>query len=214
MHSLLQAKSVCRSSCAPDFCLHIPLSWLTRVKVLVRRSLYVRSLTGVLQFGAGKRDSLATTSSVPLGSPGGCSSKKTCLKKEKILRKDWGNTSVTGGLRTGDNQKFESIRINLRDLAWSQVCPRDPGLLQTWIPGTRPGTTPGIPSKCQWGDVVYYSMLRQYWWISLDCQWDDVVHNSMLRQYWLSHSLSTLACTYSKLFIVYESRMRELDSKF
>jgi hypothetical protein len=69
------------------------------------------------------------------------------LKKEKILRKDWGNTSVTGGLRTGDIKKFESIRINLRDLAWSQVFPRDSGLLQSWIPGTSPGTNPGIPSK-------------------------------------------------------------------
>jgi hypothetical protein len=54
---------------------------------------------------------------------------------------------VTGGLRTGDSKKFESIRINLRDLAWSQVFPRDRGLLQPWNPGTRPGTTPGIPSK-------------------------------------------------------------------
>jgi len=35
----------------------------------------------------------------------------------------------------------------LRDLVLSQVCPRDPGLLQPWIPGTRPGTSPGIPSK-------------------------------------------------------------------
>jgi hypothetical protein len=38
----------------------------------------------------------------------------------------------------------------LRDLAQSQVCPRDPGLLQPWIPGTRPGTSPGIPSKDEW----------------------------------------------------------------
>jgi hypothetical protein len=28
----------------------------------------------------------------------------------------------------GDNKKFESIRIKLRDLTWSQVCSRDPGL--------------------------------------------------------------------------------------
>jgi hypothetical protein len=107
------------------------------VKVLVRRSLYVRSLTGVLQFGADKRDSLSPTSPLPLGSPGGCSSKQTFLEKRKILRKDWGTPSVTGGLRTGDSKKFESIRINLRDFAWSQVFPRDPGLLQPWIPGTR-----------------------------------------------------------------------------
>jgi hypothetical protein len=72
---------------------------------------------------------------------------KDLLKKEKTLRKDWGNTSVTGGLRTGNSKKFESIRINLRDLDWSQVFPRDPGFLQPWIPGTRSGTTPGIPSK-------------------------------------------------------------------
>jgi hypothetical protein len=61
---------------------------------------------------------------------------------------------VTGCLRTGDSKKFESIRINLRDLAWSQVFPRDPGFLQSWIPGTRPGTTPGIPSKL----VVVYEL--------------------------------------------------------
>jgi hypothetical protein len=72
---------------------------------------------------------------------------KDLFEKRKILRKDWGTPSLTGGLRTGDNKKFESIRINLRDLAWSQVFPRDPGFLQPWIPGTRPGTTPGIPSK-------------------------------------------------------------------
>jgi hypothetical protein len=70
------------------------------------------------------------------------------LKKEKFFAKTWETPSVTGGLRTGDSKKFESIRINLRDLAWSQVFPRDPGLLQPWIPGIRPGTTPGIPSKC------------------------------------------------------------------
>jgi hypothetical protein len=72
---------------------------------------------------------------------------KDLFEKRKILRKDWGTPSLTGGLRTGDNKKFESIRINLRDLAWSQVFSRDPGLLQSWIPGTRSGTTPGIPSK-------------------------------------------------------------------
>ena len=60
---------------------------------------------------------------------------------------------MTGGLRTGDSKKFESIRINLRDLAWSQVFPRDPGFWQPWIPGTRPGTTPGIPSKKKSNDV-------------------------------------------------------------
>ena len=125
--------------------------------MLVRRSLYVRSLTGVLQFGAGKRDSLAPTSPLPLGSPGGCSSKKTFLKKRKILQRTRETPSVTRGLRTGDSKKFESIRINLRDLAWSQVFPRDPGLLQPWNPGTRAGTTPGIPSKIvmsvAWGKV-------------------------------------------------------------
>jgi hypothetical protein len=86
------------------------------VKVFVRRFLYVRSLTGVLQFGAGKRDSPAPTSPLPLGSPGGCSSKKTFLKKRKILQRTRETPSVTGGLRTGDIKKFESIRINLREL--------------------------------------------------------------------------------------------------
>jgi hypothetical protein len=97
--------------------------------------------------GQGRGGSLAPTSPLPLGSPGGCSSKKTFLKKEKFFEKTWGNRREVRGLRTGDSQKFESIRINLRDLAWSQVFPRDPGLLQSWIPGTRSGTTPGIPSK-------------------------------------------------------------------
>jgi hypothetical protein len=130
------------------------------VKVLVRRSLYVRSLKGVLQFGAGKRDSLAPTSPLPLGSPGGCSSNQTFLKKEKFFEKTWGTPSVTGGLRTGDSKKFEWIRINLRDLAWSQVFPRDPGLLQPWIPGTRPGTTPGIPSKTRSTQMEALGSLR------------------------------------------------------
>ena len=85
--------------------------------------------------------------SLTLGSPGGCSSKKTFFEKRKILEKTGERPSVTGGLRTGDRKKFESIRINLRDLVWSQVFPRDPGFLHPWIPGTRPGTTPGIPSK-------------------------------------------------------------------
>ncbi len=71
---------------------------------------------------------------------------KYLLKKEKFFEKTGEQPSVTGGLRTGDSKKFESIRINLRDLAWSQVFPRDPGVLKPWIPGTSPGTTPGIPS--------------------------------------------------------------------
>ncbi len=89
--------------------------------MFVRRSLYVRSLTGVLQFGTGKRDSLAPTSPLPMGNPGGCSSKKIFLKKEKFSEKTGETSSVTRGLRTGYNKKFESIRINLRDLTWSQV---------------------------------------------------------------------------------------------
>jgi hypothetical protein len=48
------------------------------------------------------------------------------LKKEKFFGKVWGTPSVTLGLRTGDTKKFESIRINLRDLAWSQVFPWNP----------------------------------------------------------------------------------------
>ena len=76
--------------------------------------------------------------------------------KKKNSSKRLGETpSVTGGLRTGDSKKFESIRINLRDLAWSQVFPRDPGLLQPWNPGTRPGTTPGIPSKATTKTTVH-----------------------------------------------------------
>ncbi len=59
----------------------------------------------------------------------------------------WETPSVTGGRRPGDRKKIESIRINLRDLTLSQVCPRDPGLFQPWIPGTSPGTSPGIPSE-------------------------------------------------------------------
>jgi hypothetical protein len=65
-----------------------------------------------------------------------CSSKKTFWKKEKFFEKTGETHSVTGGLRTGDDKKIESIKINLRDLAWSQVFPRDPGLLQPWTPGT------------------------------------------------------------------------------
>ncbi len=102
--------------------------------MLVRRSLYVRSLTGVLQFGAGKRDSLVPTSPLPLGALEGVLRKRPFLKKEKFFEKTGETPSVTGGLRTGDSKKIESIRINLRDLAWSQVFPRDPGLLQPWNP--------------------------------------------------------------------------------
>jgi hypothetical protein len=79
---------------------------------------------------------------------------KDLFEKRKILRKTGETPSVTGCLRTGDSKKIESIRINLRDLAWSQVFPRDPGLLQTWIPGSRSGTTPGIPSKTE---IVFLS---------------------------------------------------------
>ena len=35
----------------------------------------------------------------------------------------------------------------VEDLAWSQVCPRDPGILQPWMSGTRTGTNPGFTSK-------------------------------------------------------------------
>jgi hypothetical protein len=45
-----------------------------------------------LQFGAGKRRVSSPASPLPLGSPGGCSSKKTFLKKEKFFEKTWGNT--------------------------------------------------------------------------------------------------------------------------
>jgi hypothetical protein len=64
-----------------------------------------------------------------MGRPGGCSSKKIFLKKEKFFEETGETPSVTRGLRTGYRKKFESIRINLRDSALSQVFPRDPGLL-------------------------------------------------------------------------------------
>ncbi len=76
-----------------------------------------------------------------------------------------------GGLRTGDSKKFESIRINLRDLAWSQVFPRDPGLLQPWIPGTRPGTTPGIPSKILSGSKARQGNPSPFS-LALDCTYE------------------------------------------
>ena len=53
--------------------------------------------------------------SLTLGSPGGCSSKKIFLKKEKFFEKTGETSSVTRRLRTGYSKKFESIRINLRD---------------------------------------------------------------------------------------------------
>jgi hypothetical protein len=54
---------------------------------------------------------------------------------------------VTSVFRAGGHKKFESLRINLSDLISQQGCARDPGHFQPWNPGTRPGTTPGIPSK-------------------------------------------------------------------
>jgi hypothetical protein len=53
-------------------------------------------------------------------------------------------TSIaTGALVSSEpaegSHSFILIRINLRDLSWSQVCPTDPGILQPWIPGTSPG---------------------------------------------------------------------------
>jgi hypothetical protein len=62
------------------------------VKVFVRRSLYVRSLTGVLQFGAGKRDSLLLSHlPYPWEVLEGVL-RKIPFEKRKILRKDWGTT--------------------------------------------------------------------------------------------------------------------------
>ena len=56
------------------------------------------------------------------------------------------------------------------DLIWSQVCPRDPGFLQTWIPGTRPGTKSGFPSvnkrtsvKSQCRTVARNIVMRSTW---------------------------------------------------
>ncbi len=68
-----------------------------------------------------------------------------------LVKKSWGKDGetpfVTRVLRTRYSKKNESIRINLRDLAWSQVCPRDPGILKSWIPGTSPVDSPGFTSK-------------------------------------------------------------------
>ncbi len=49
----------------------IPLSWSVWVKVLVRRSLYTRTLRGVLKFGTGMRDSLPSVifHSIHIGRP-------------------------------------------------------------------------------------------------------------------------------------------------
>ena len=41
---------------------------------------------------------------------------------------------VIGCSGQGDSKKIESIRINLKDLDWSQICPRNPGFLHPWIP--------------------------------------------------------------------------------
>ncbi len=54
---------------------------------------------------------------------------------------------MTSVFRAGGHKKFESLRINLSDLSSQQGCARAPGHFQPWNPGTRPGTTPGIPSK-------------------------------------------------------------------
>ncbi len=44
--------------------------------------------------------------------------------------------------------------LKILHLTWSQVCPRDPGPLKPWIPGTRPGTIPGFASKVLPGSGV------------------------------------------------------------
>ncbi len=88
-------------------------------------------------------------SPLPLGIPGGYFDKKKIFTFLKISSKRLGNTCVTRTLRTGWKQKYESIRINLRELTWSQVCLRDPRLLYPWIPGTKSGTNHGILSKCK-----------------------------------------------------------------
>jgi hypothetical protein len=82
---------------------------------------------------------------------------KDLFEKRKNSSKTSETPSVTGGLRTGDSKKIESIRINLRELTWSQVFIRDPELLHPWNPGTRPGTTPGIPSKVPVASPVLFS---------------------------------------------------------
>ena len=71
------------------------------VKVLVRRSLYSRSLTGVLQFGAGKRDSVASPICLTPGEPWGWRFKIDIFTFGKIFEKDGETPSVTTSLRTG-----------------------------------------------------------------------------------------------------------------
>ncbi len=67
---------------------------------------------------------------------------------------------MTSVFRAGGHKKIESLRINLSDLSSQQGCVRDPGHFQSWNPGTRPGTTPGIPSKCDVEVIDAPSRLR------------------------------------------------------
>ncbi len=64
---------------------------------------------------------------------------------KKIFVKDGQTPSVESG--QGESKKLSRLEKNLRDLSWSQVCLRNPGFFQPWIPGTSPGTSPGFPSK-------------------------------------------------------------------
>ncbi len=57
------------------------------MKVLVRRSLYVRSLTGVLQFGAGKRRVSCSHISLTPGKPWRVFFEKDLFEKRKILKR-------------------------------------------------------------------------------------------------------------------------------
>ena len=69
----------------------------------------------------------------PGESLGGCF-QKDIFTLAKILGKDGETPCVTGCSGQGDSKKIESIRINLRDSALSQVFPRDPGLLSQVFP--------------------------------------------------------------------------------
>jgi hypothetical protein len=58
---------------------------------------------------------------------------------------------------------------DLSDLTWSQVCPRDPDLLQTWIPGVRSGThVESHLSLWVWWVSVWSWRLRCTWVVSHD----------------------------------------------
>ena len=127
----------------PCFLASRPVSRPVFASKLVRRSLHSRSLTGVLYIVWDRQGVLSWIPHLPC--PGEDLGRAVPKRYFYLLKKSWekdGETpSVTGCSGQGDSKKFESTRINLKDLDWSQGCPRDPGFLQPWIPGTRSGTS-------------------------------------------------------------------------